>query len=206
MIGRIHGILLEKHAPDLVIDVQGVGYELQAPLGTFYKLPPTGQEVALFTHFVVREDAQQLYGFWQRDDRSLFRALIRVSGVGPKLALAILSGMELEDFVRCVQRNDVAALVRLPGVGKKTAERLIVEMRDRLQELRPGMIAGTASPAAGDGEHSGQNRVVQDAESALIALGYKPQEAARAVSAVMSDDIRESEELIRRALVGRAHV
>ncbi len=204
MIGRIRGIILEKQAPELVIDVHGVGYELHAPLSTFYKLPAPGQEVVLFTHFVVREDAQQLYGFWQREDRSLFRTLIRVSGVGPKLALAILSGMDSEEFVRSVQRNDARALVNLPGVGKKTAERLIVEMRDRLDEWRPGLAAGSVAAPAPDIAVTSRNRMVQDAESALISLGYKPQEAARAVSAALDDEVLESEELIRRALQGKA--
>ncbi|MBP8925381.1 MAG: Holliday junction branch migration protein RuvA [Pseudomonadales bacterium] len=204
MIGRIRGIILEKQAPELVIDVHGVGYELHAPLSTFYKLPAPGQEVVLFTHFVVREDAQQLYGFWQREDRSLFRTLIRVSGVGPKLALAILSGMDSEEFVRSVQRNDARALVNLPGVGKKTAERLIVEMRDRLDEWRPGLAAESVAAPAPDIAVTSRNRMVQDAESALISLGYKPQEAARAVSAALDDEVLESEELIRRALQGKA--
>ena len=204
MIGRIRGIILEKQAPELVIDVHGVGYELHAPLSTFYKLPAPGQEVVLFTHFVVREDAQQLYGFWQREDRSLFRTLIRVSGVGPKLALAILSGMDSEEFVRSVQRNDARALVNLPGVGKKTAERLIVEMRDRLDEWRPELSGGSVATPSSDIVATSRNRMVQDAESALIALGYKPQEAARAVSAALDDEVLESEELIRRALQGKA--
>lgn len=204
MIGRIRGIILEKQAPELVIDVHGVGYEVQAPLSTFYKLPAPGQEVVLYTHFVVREDAQQLYGFWQREDRSLFRSLIRVSGVGPKLALAILSGMDSEEFVRSVQRNDARALVNLPGVGKKTAERLIVEMRDRLGEWRPELSGESVASPSSDIVATSRNRMVQDAESALIALGYKPQEAARAVSAALDDEVLESEELIRRALQGKA--
>lgn len=206
MIGRIRGIILEKQAPELVIDVHGVGYELHAPLSTFYKLPAPGQEVVLFTHFVVREDAQQLYGFWQREDRSLFRTLIRVSGVGPKLALAILSGMDSEEFVRSVQRNDARALVNLPGVGKKTAERLIVEMRDRLDEWRPQLTTGSVAAPSSDIVATSRNRMVQDAESALITLGYKPQEAARAVSAALDDEVLESEELIRRALQGKARM
>jgi holliday junction DNA helicase RuvA len=200
MIGRIRGIILDKQAPELLIEAGGVGYEVQAPLSTFYRLPPLGQEVVLHTHFVVREDAQQLFGFWHRDDRSLFRDLIRVSGVGPKLALAILSGMEADEFVRCVQRNDSSALVKLPGVGKKTAERLMVEMRDRLREWRPELaVTGAAAPGP-DIAQTSRNRMVQDAESALIALGYKPQEATRAVSAVLDEDVSQSEELIRRAL------
>ena len=204
MIGRIRGIILEKQAPDLLVEAHGVGYEVQAPLSTFYRLPPVGQEVVLHTHFAVREDAQQLFGFWHRDDRSLFRALIRVSGVGPKLALAILSGMDAEEFARCVQRNDTSALVKLPGIGKKTAERLMIEMRDVLREWRPEFAPARAGATPPDIAAASQNRMVQDAESALIALGYKPQEAARAVSAVLDEDVRESEELIRRALKGFA--
>jgi Holliday junction DNA helicase RuvA len=204
MIGRIRGIILEKQAPELLVEAHGVGYELQAPLSTFYRLPPVGQEVVLHTHFVVREDAQQLYGFWHRDDRSVFRALIRVSGVGPKLALAILSGMDAEEFARCVQRNDTSALVKLPGIGKKTAERLMIEMRDVLREWRPEFALGKGEGPSPDIAAVSQNRMVQDAESALVALGYKPQEAARAVSAVLDEDVRESEELIRRALKGMA--
>jgi Holliday junction DNA helicase RuvA len=202
MIGRLRGILLEKQAPDILLDVHGVGYELQAPLGTVVRLPPIGQEVVLHTHFAVREDAQQLFGFWTREERELFRTLVKVSGVGPKLALAILSGMDADEFVLCVQRNDTSALVRIPGVGKKTAERLIVEMRDRLREWRPDLAAARGSVAAPDIVAAGRNRMLADAESALIALGYKPQEAARAISAAQGDDVATSEELIRRALKG----
>jgi Holliday junction DNA helicase RuvA len=202
MIGRLRGVLLEKQAPDILLDVHGVGYELQAPLGTVVRLPPIGQEVVLHTHFAVREDAQQLFGFWTREERELFRTLVKVSGVGPKLALAILSGMDADEFVLCVQRNDTSALVRIPGVGKKTAERLIVEMRDRLREWRPDLAAARGSVAAPDIAAAGRNRMLADAESALIALGYKPQEAARAISAAQGDDVATSEELIRRALKG----
>ena len=134
MIGRIHGILLEKQAPLLLVDVQGLGYEIQAPMSTIYQLPAIGQAVTLHIHMVVREDAQLLYGFVELRERALFKTLIKVSGVGPKLALTLLSGMETDDFVRCVHDNDIASLVRLPGVGKKTAERLLVEMRDRLKD------------------------------------------------------------------------
>lgn len=202
MIGRLRGILLEKQAPDILLDVHGVGYELQAPLGTVVRLPAIGQEVVLHTHFAVREDAQQLFGFWTREERELFRTLVKVSGVGPKLALAILSGMDADEFVLCVQRNDTSALVRIPGVGKKTAERLIVEIRDKLREWRPDLSAGRGSVAAPDIAAAGRNRMLADAESALIALGYKPQEAARAISAAQGDDVATSEELIRRALKG----
>src|SRR6187401_3630447 len=134
MIGRIRGKLVHKQAPHILVEVGGVGYELQVPMTTLFQLPELGAEVALVTHFVVREDAQLLYGFIEEGDRSLFRQLIRVSGVGPKLALAILSGMDAHSFARCVQRDDISSLTALPGVGKKTAERLLVEMRDKLQD------------------------------------------------------------------------
>jgi Holliday junction DNA helicase RuvA len=200
MIGRLRGMLLEKRAPELVLDVHGVGYELQAPLGTIAGLPAVGQEVVLHTHLAVREDAQQLFGFLRREERDLFRALIRVSGIGPRLGLAILSGMDADEFVRCVQRGDALALKKLPGIGKKTAERLVIEMRDGLGAWTPAMTvpAAVSSPAAA------RNRMVQDAESALIGLGYKPVEAARAVNAVLDDTVEGSEELIRRALKGMA--
>lgn len=198
MIGRITGILLEKQAPELLVDVQGLGYEVQVSLTTYFELPALGETVTLHTHFVVREDAQQLFGFASHSERSLFRSLIKVSGVGPKLALAILSGMTATEFVRCVRASDVATLTRLPGVGKKTAERLVVEMRDRLASwdapattTAPGSVAG---PTPGD--------LLEEAESALISLGYKPQEATRMVSAAAAEvgDDAASEALIRQAL------
>ncbi len=198
MIGSIRGILAAKRPPDILVEVGGVGYELQVPMTTLFQLPETGAEVSLVTHFVVREDAQLLYGFIHEDDRSLFRQLIRVSGVGPKLALTILSGMDAASFARCVHADDVASLVALPGVGKKTAERLLVEMRDKLEEwlARPGRGGdGAAIPA-----RSRAGEVVADAEEALITLGYKPQEASRMVAAVNDDSVVNSEELIRRAL------
>jgi Holliday junction DNA helicase RuvA len=200
MIGRLRGMLLEKRAPELVLDVHGIGYELQAPLGTIAGLPAVGQEVVLYTHLAVREDAQQLFGFLRRDERDLFRALIRVSGIGPRLGLAILSGMDADEFVRCVQRGDALALKKLPGIGKKTAERLVIEMRDGLGEWTPAVTV----PAAVGNPAAARNRMVQDAESALIGLGYKPVEAARAVNAVLDDTVEGSEELIRRALKGMA--
>lgn len=197
MIGQIRGILISKAPPEIQVTVGGLTYEVQVPMSTFYQLPETGQELLLHTHFVVREDAQLLYGFIAAKDKTLFRALIRVNGVGPKLALAILSGMEPDDFVRTVRNDDVAALVNMPGIGKKTAERLIVEMRDRLAEWGGG-DAVAAGNAAGEAA-SAMNR---EAESALVSLGYKPPQAARAVSRVMKDnpDICDSESLIRQAL------
>lgn len=198
MIGSIRGKLVAKRPPDILVEVGGVGYELQVPLTTLFQLPETGSDVALVTHFVVREDAQLLYGFIHEDDRSLFRQLIRVSGVGPKLALKILSGMDAASFARCVHADDVASLVALPGVGRKTAERLLVEMRDKLEEWLAGPTqgdAGTSAPL-----RSRASELVADAEGALIALGYKPQEASRMVTAVNDDSVSSSEELIRRAL------
>ena len=193
MIGRLHGKLLEKQPPLLVVDVQGVGYELEAPMSTFYHLPELGAEVKLFTHLVVRADVHLLYGFYSESERRLFRTLIKVSGVGPKLALAILSGMEGEMFVRCIQQADIALLTRLPGVGKKTAERLVLEMRDRLQK------GGGISPLPAGSRKITITSAVEDAISALIALGYKPQEASRLVHSVEEPQL-SSEMLIRKAL------
>jgi len=196
MIGRITGVLLEKQAPELLVDVNGVGYEIQAPMTTIYQLPEVGQVVVLHTHFVVREDAQLLYGFAELQERRLFRALIKVNGVGPKLALTILSGIETDEFVRCVRDGDTLSLVRLPGVGKKTAERLLVEMKDRLKDWQIDSIADE-SRASGMGF---SNSITAEAESALIALGYKPQEAAKAIAAANNDSMTSSEQLIRAAL------
>ncbi|PIE37899.1 MAG: Holliday junction branch migration protein RuvA [Gammaproteobacteria bacterium] len=194
MIGRIQGTLLSKQAPDILVDVGGVGYEIQVPMTSLFQLPEAGSEVTLLTHFVVREDAQLLYGFVSEDDRRLFRELIKVSGVGPKLALAILSGMDAGQFAQCVADGSVAALVKLPGVGKKTAERLVVEMRDRLQDFALCEAAEVAVEPSNAGD------IVADAEGALIALGYKPAQAAKMITQVKSAEIDSSEELIRRAL------
>ncbi len=197
MIGRIRGILLEKQAPYLLLDVQGVGYEIQASLTTFFELPDIGQAATLHTHFVVREDAQLLYGFSSLAERQLFRELIKVNGVGPKMALAILSGMNAAEFVNCVKSKDIATLVRLPGVGKKTAERLVVEMHDRVEKWAVASDSAVAS-LQGSG-------AVQEAESALISLGYKEPEAAKMIAAVSSDDKEASSaELIRAALKNKA--
>jgi len=194
VIGRLRGVVAEKRPPFLLLEVGGVGYELEAPMSTFYRLPPVGGEAVLLTHLVVRDDAQQLFGFATAAERDLFRALIRVSGVGAKMALAILSGISAEAFARCVHEGDSAALVRLPGIGRKTAERLIVEMRDRIAP--PGEAAegtGGGAPPAAPGDP------VADAVSALVALGYRPAEASRMVEAVETDG-RSSEEIIRLAL------
>ena len=202
MIGRIKGELIDKQPPQLLIDVNGVGYEVEASMTTFYQLPEVGQQVTLHTHFVVREDAQLLYGFASLQDRVLFRSLIKVNGVGPKLALTILSGIETDAFVACVHDGDTAALVKLPGVGKKTAERLIIEMRDRLKDWQ---VSDASSSSLGSNvvSLSGVDKVSarQEAESALMALGYKPQQASKAVALVVEEGL-SSEELIRRALKG----
>lgn len=182
MIGRLKGELLEKHPPQLLVDVNGVGYELEASMNTFYRLPDRGKSVVLYTHFVVREDAQLLYGFADRDERSLFRALIKVNGVGPKLALTILSGIDTEGFIRTVHQGDTASLVRLPGVGKKTAERLIVEMKDRLKELQAAGPGEFQLSSPGEAAQAPASDAVAEAETALVALGYRPAEASRAIS------------------------
>jgi len=195
MIGRLSGKLVEKHPPSLLVDVNGVGYELEAPMSTFYLLPEPGATVALYTHLVVREDAHSLYGFATREERQLFRSLIKVSGIGPKLALTLLSGISVADFARSVQDDDTARLVRLPGIGKKTAQRLIVEMRDRLGDDLPAAGTTAGRPATRDGDPR------RDARSALESLGYKPQEALRLVESV-TDEGLSSEEIIRLALKG----
>ncbi|GIZ11495.1 Holliday junction branch migration protein RuvA [Pseudomonas sp. NCCP-436] len=199
MIGRLRGTLAEKQPPHLLLDVNGVGYELEVPMTTLYRLPALGESVTLHTHLVVREDAQLLYGFAEKRERELFRELIRLNGVGPKLALALMSGLEADELVRCVQAQDASALVKVPGVGKKTAERLLVELKDRFKAwaampaIAPLVVEPQGAPAVSSAEN--------DAVSALISLGYKPQEASRAVAAVKQDGL-SSEDLIRRALRG----
>ena len=198
MIGYLRGRVLQKQPPFLLLDVHGVGYEVEATMATFYDMPDSGGEFALYTHLVVREDAQLLYGFASETERSLFRALIRVSGIGARLALAILSGMSVNDFIRCVRARDAAALTRLPGVGKKTAERLIVEMADRLAD-GPDVPAAGRVNLQGAATAAGEDPVA-DAVSALITLGYKPAEASRMIRAVASDTDGNREALIKAAL------
>lgn len=201
MIGRIRGVLIEKSPGQALIECQGVGYEVDIPYTTFFHLPETGAEVTLHTHFAVREDAQSLYGFAARLDRDLFRLLIKVNGVGPKLAVGILSGLDADQFIRCVDAKDVSALVKLPGVGKKTAERLLIDMADRIGQLEVSFRV-TGGVQAGDvtGQAPArQEAPSEEAEAALIALGYKPQEAAKAVSRVAEEGM-SSQELIRLAL------
>lgn len=197
MIGRLSGILLEKQPPHLLIDVNGVGYEVEAPMSTFYQLPGLGEKVTLHTHLIVREDAHLLCGFASPGERQLFRHLIKVNSVGAKLALAILSGISAAEFARCVQQKDSSALTRLPGVGKKTAERLIIEMHDRLDDL-PAELLPVASQSPGQTTASLSNPE-RDALSALVALGYKPQEASRLLQHVDTVNL-DSEAIIRLAL------
>lgn len=192
MIGRLRGRLLLKRPPHLLVEVQGIGYELEAPMTTFYRLPEIGVEIHLYTHFVVREDAQLLFGFASEQERRLFRTLLKVSGVGAKTALTILSGMEADALARCIQAGDTERLVKLPGIGRKTADRLIVEMRDRLKDWESGTSAASPGPAEAPG-------AAEEAISALIALGYKAQEASRFVHGVVKDGMK-SEDIIREAL------
>ena len=196
MIGRLRGVLAWKQPPYLLIDAHGVGYELEASLTTFQTLPEIGAEVTLLTHLAVREDAHTLYGFASPAERSLFRNLIRVTGIGPRLALLILSGMSVELFGRCVRENDTASLTRLPGIGKKTAERLIIELRDRIGELG---LDPTAVVLPGGRAVTPAINPVDDAISALVALGYKLPEASRMVQALDTDGLT-SEAIIRLAL------
>ncbi|MFJ4144333.1 Holliday junction branch migration protein RuvA [Pseudomonas sp. NPDC089734] len=202
MIGRLRGFLAEKQPPHLVLDVNGVGYELEVPMTTLYRLPHVGEPVTLHTHLVVREDAHLLYGFFEKRERELFRELIRLNGVGPKLALALMSGLEVDELVRCVQAQDTSALTRIPGVGKKTAERLLVELKDRFKawEALPGTFTLVSN---GPNQAEPVASAESDAVSALISLGYKPQEASKAVSAIKEKDL-SSADLIRRALKGMA--
>lgn len=195
MISRLKGLLVHKDPPYVLIDVQGVGYEVEAPMSTFYQLPKLDQEVILHTHLIVREDAHVLCGFASERERQLFRSLIKVNGVGPKLALGILSGMSIDDFVHCVQQNDAVALTRIPGVGKKTAERLLIDMRDKLADWQ----SETASLPITGKHISGHAGPAQEALSALLALGYKPQEASRLMQQVATEG-KTSEAIIKDAL------
>lgn len=193
MIGHLRGRLVRKAPPALIVDVNGVGYELEAPMSTFYRLPELGADVELHTHLVVREDAHLLYGFATEDERRLFRDLLRVTGIGPKIGLALLSGIDVDTFMRCVEAQDVDALTRIPGIGRKTAERLLVEMRDRIRAL--GQMP-SATPRANGGARA-------EAYAALVALGYRPVEVNRLLQSV-EEEGAGTEELIRRALQAAA--
>ena len=195
MIGHLRGRLVRKAPPALIVDVNGVGYELEAPMSTFYRLPELGAEVELHTHLVVREDAQLLYGFATEDERRLFRDLLRVTGIGPKIGLALLSGIDVDTFMRCVESEDAEALTRIPGIGRKTAERLLIEMRDRIRAL--GQLPASAAKSAAGGSARAE------AFAALVALGYRPVEVNRLLQGVEQEGAG-TEELIRRALQAAA--
>ncbi|KPD02883.1 Holliday junction branch migration protein RuvA [Moellerella wisconsensis] len=201
MIGRLRGIILEKQPPIVLLETNGVGYEVHMPMTCFYELPDVGQEAIVFTQFVVREDAQLLYGFNDKQERALFKELIKVNGVGPKLALAILSGMSAQQFVNAIEQESIVTLVKLPGIGKKTAERLVVEMKDRFKGLNGDLFNQNSEITLPAVNQQGQSSVdiESEAAAALVSLGYKPQEASRMVSKVakMGNDC---ETLIREAL------
>lgn len=195
MIGFLKGKLTHKQPPQLSINVSGVGYEVEATMGTFYQLPGIGDEVEIYTHMVVREDAQLLFGFASLEERRLFRTLIKVNGVGAKMALTILSGIEADEFTRSILEGNADRLVKLPGVGKKTAERLIIEMRDRLKDWELNDKPGSSQANSRNDKLSQADEAV----SALVSLGYKPHEASRYVHAVTTEGM-DSETIIREAL------
>lgn len=196
MIGQIEGTIIEKNPPEILVEVAGITYEILVPMSTLYQLPELGELVRLHTHFSVREDAQTLYGFFDAETKKMFRSLVRVNGVGPKMALGILSGMSVEDFVQAVRNNDSEAMVRMPGIGKKTAERLMIEMRDKMIEW------GSDDDVGSDLSSQTKSSFTKDAEIAMINLGYKPQQAARAIAQALkvNPEINDSEELIRFSL------
>ena len=192
MIGRIHGKLLERHPPQIVVDVQGVGYELDVPMSTFYQLPATGTEVTLYTHLAVREDAHQLYGFGTEHERRAFRQLLKISGIGARTALSVLSGLSVADLRDAVSAQDAGRLIKIPGIGRKTAERLLLELRDKLDA-----VAGTPAAAKGDGQAG-------DVTNALLALGYNDREAGWALKQLpaglnVADGIRQALRLLSKA-------
>lgn len=201
MIGRLRGILVEKQPPEILIEVSGVGYEVNMPMTCFYKLPKEGEEAVIYTHFVVREDAQLLFGFNNKTERALFRELLKANGVGPKLGLAILSGMSAEQFVACVHNEDATSLVKLPGVGKKTAERLVLEMKDRLKDWGMDLFTPYTDGAILEMQEdpTAKGNAQDDAIAALMALGYKANQAEKAVKAIKGQG-HSSEVLIKEAL------
>ena len=204
MIGYLRGNLLEKQPPHVLLDVNGVGYELEVPMTTLFQLPAVGEPLVLHVQLVVREDAQLMYGFYAKRDRALFRELIRLNGVGPKLALALMSGMNVDELIQCVNAEDTSRLMKVPGVGKKTAERLLVELKDRFKNWDSTPLAGqTGMEPTATSTVTNAHMAENDAVSALVSLGFKPAEASRAVSAVFAEGL-SSEDLIRRALKGMA--
>jgi len=199
MIALLTGKLIQKKSPEIVLDVNGVGYEVFIPMTTSYQIGLVGAQVTLHCHLVVREDAQQLFGFYQIQDRDLFRTLIKVNGVGPKMALAILSTFDSDEFVKCVHANDVSGIVAVPGVGKKTAERLLIEMRDRLKDWHVDQLATPMEQFVDNKDKHQASVIMSDAQSALVALGYKPAQASKAVQSVFKDHM-SVDDVIRHAL------
>ena len=195
MIGQIKGRIIGKNPPEILVEVGGITYEVLVPMSTLYQLPDLEEIIHLHTHFSVREDAHTLYGFFDAKTKKMFRSLVRVNGVGPKMALGILSGMNVDDLVQTIQNNDTESMVRMPGIGKKTAERLIIEMRDKLSQW--GFNEGHSDLA-----FVSRSNIMKEAEIAMISLGYKPQQAAKAITQVLKDnpEINDSEELIRFSL------
>lgn len=195
MIGKVLGILEEKSTHHALVNVNGMCYEIELPITTAFSLPDVGSKIALYTHFVVREDAQLLYGFLERNDRDMFRILIKANGVGPKLAIAILSGLDSQALIQCIMNDDISTLVKLPGIGKKTAERLLIDLRDRVKQL------GIAKQLPAEQQEASLfvNTIFEEAESALIALGYKPQDATKAVKNAKQEN-QSLEDLIKAAL------
>lgn len=201
MIGRIRGTLIAKQPPELLVETSdGVGYDIVASMNTFYQLPAINETITLYTHLAVREDAHTLFGFYDNSERALFRALIKVNGVGPRLALAILSSITPNAFADCLQHNDSAALVKIPGIGKKTAERLIIEMRDSMSNWADAMPVDAATASVRKTATAATTRsVLPEAISALVALGYRPADASRLLNAVYDESL-SCEALIRLAL------
>ena len=201
LIGRLRGLLLEKTAPEVLIECNGIGYEVTMPMTSIYTLPEVSKEAIIYTHFVVREDAQLLYGFANKVERKLFRLLIKVNGVGPKLGLAILSGMSADQFVSCVIHDDLSTIVKIPGVGKKTAERLLIEMRDRLKDWKLDADSSEIDNilVANTIENTFVNDEKGDATNALVSLGYNQSQADKAVKSVFEKGMK-SEDIIRHAL------
>jgi Holliday junction DNA helicase RuvA len=199
MIGLIQGVLVEVDSQHILVDVSGVGYELEVPFTTAFALPPVGEKVKLYTHFVVREDAQLLYGFHSRHDRLLFRLLIKINGIGPKLGIAILSGLSAEELIQSIHANDISTLVKLPGVGKKTAERLVIEMRDKVKSLAEVAHHAPVDKVFNSGLDVSGDMSLLDAEAALISLGYKPATANKVIRSIETDGLA-TQEIIRLAL------
>ncbi len=198
MIGRIAGTIIEKQLPDILVDVNGIGYEVQVPLSTYSQLPEIGEKTVLLTHFIVREDHQALYGFYDKQERAMFRTLLKVSGVGAKLALTILSGLNAEQFAHCILQDDLSLLMQIPGIGKKTAQRLVVEMQDKVEDWQFVPVADVLT-VSNKGVHAELTQAKQEAISALQALGFKALDAQKAIQKVFQAEM-DTQSLIKAAL------